>query len=109
VVFPGEEDFGIVPLEANAAGRPVIAYQAGGALDTVVEGQTGVFFQSQTVEALCQAVGECEALVWRSGALRLHAEAFREEIFRTRILEVVRSTLGSRTGEAWPEALSATG
>ena len=109
VVFPGEEDFGIVPLEANAAGRPVIAYQAGGALDTVVDGQTGVFFQSQTVEALCQAVAECEALVWRSGALRLHAEAFREEIFRTRILEVVRSTLGSRTGEAWPEALSATG
>lgn len=108
VIFPGEEDFGIVPLEANAAGRPVIAYQGGGALDTVVEGQTGVFFRSQTVEALCRAVTECEARTWRSAALRRHSEAFREEIFRTRILEVVRGSLGGRSGSL-PHALPATG
>ena len=108
VIFPGEEDFGIVPLEANAAGRPVVAFQAGGALDTVVAGQTGVFFQSQTANALCQAVAECESRVWRSGVLRRHAEGFREEIFRNRILEVVRSALGSGARELLPEALSAT-
>lgn len=99
VIFPGEEDFGIVPLEANAAGRPVIAYQAGGALDTVVNGQTGVFFPIQTVEALCQAVHECESKTWRTAVLRRHAEGFREEVFRSRILDVVRSVTDERFGE----------
>lgn len=108
VVFPGEEDFGIVPLEANAAGRPVIAYQAGGALDTVVDGQTGVFFRTQTVDAVCLAVRECEERAWRSGALRRHAEAFREEIFRARLLEAIRGVLGARSPDALPVALPAT-
>lgn len=108
LIFPGEEDFGIVPLEANAAGRPVVAYEAGGALDTVVDGQTGVFFPTQTVEALCQAVRECESRVWRAGQLRRHAEGFSEEVFRTRIGEVVRSVLGERARGLWPEALPAT-
>lgn len=96
VIFPGEEDFGIVPLEANAAGKPVIAFQAGGALDTVVNGQTGVFFKQQTPESLGQAVLECEAKVWKPGALRRHAEAFREEVFRARILEEVGTATGGR-------------
>lgn len=96
VIFPGEEDFGIVPLEANAAGRPVVAYQAGGALDTVLDGQTGVFFRTQSVDQLAGAVRECEARVWRAGALRRHAETFREEVFQTRILDAVRSATG------WP-------
>jgi glycosyltransferase involved in cell wall biosynthesis len=107
VIFPGEEDFGIVPLEANAAGRPVVAYQAGGALDTVVNGQTGVFFPAQTVGALCQAVHECEAKVWRAGVLRRHAEAFREEVFRTRMLEVVRSLTGERSAPRVRDQLEA--
>src|SRR5207247_3641205 len=51
-LFPGEEDFGITPLEAQASGRPVIAYGAGGALASVVDGTTGVFFQKQTIESL---------------------------------------------------------
>lgn len=98
VIFPGEEDFGLVPLEANAAGRPVVAYQAGGALDTVVNGKTGVFFPVQSVEALCQAVRECESMVWRPALLRRHAEGFRESVFRDRILEVVRSVMGDQAG-----------
>jgi glycosyltransferase involved in cell wall biosynthesis len=55
-LFPGEEDFGISPVEAMAAGLPVIAYKSGGALDYVIEGKTGVFFEEQTVESLCDAL-----------------------------------------------------
>ncbi|RME75643.1 MAG: glycosyltransferase family 4 protein, partial [Chloroflexi bacterium] len=55
-LFPGFEDFGIAPVEAQAAGRPVIAFARGGALDTVLEGTTGLFFREQTVDALCQAI-----------------------------------------------------
>lgn len=60
LVFPGEEDFGITPLEANAAGRPVIAYKSGGALDTVVDGVTGVFFDDWDPEALIEAIRRVE-------------------------------------------------
>lgn len=60
-IFPGEEDFGITPVEAQASGRPVIAYGKGGALETVVEGKTGIFFRDQTVEALQAAIQEFES------------------------------------------------
>lgn len=59
-IFPGEEDFGITPIEAQAAGTPVIAYGRGGALDTVIDGQTGILFHEQTVEALVEAVKQFE-------------------------------------------------
>jgi glycosyltransferase involved in cell wall biosynthesis len=108
VIFPGEEDFGIVPLEANAAGRPVIAFQAGGALDTVVEGQTGIFFKTQTVEALTRAVLDCQSRIWRAGALRRHAEAFREEVFRARMLDVVHAVTGQGARSPSVEQLPAT-
>ena len=61
LVFPGEEDFGIVPVEAMASGRPVIAYGRGGALDTLREGETGLFFHQQSVVALIDAVERFEA------------------------------------------------
>ncbi|MCZ4260818.1 glycosyltransferase [Limimaricola sp. G21655-S1] len=61
LIFPGEEDFGIVPIEAMASGRPVIAYGRGGILDSVVEGETGLFFREQSVEALVEAVERFEA------------------------------------------------
>lgn len=85
LIFPGEEDFGIVPLEANAAGRPVIAYQRGGALDTVVPGVTGLFFAEQTVESLIAAVTESERVSWNPAQLREHAEGFREAVFADRL------------------------
>lgn len=61
LIFPGEEDFGIVPVEAMASGRPVIAYGRGGVLDTVIDGETGLFFHEQSVEALVDAVERFEA------------------------------------------------
>jgi glycosyltransferase involved in cell wall biosynthesis len=91
LVFPGEEDFGIVPLEANAAGRPVIAFQRGGALDTVRPGVTGTFFAQQTPEALAAAVLESERTPWDPGIIRQHAEAFREEVFAERLGNVINA------------------
>jgi glycosyltransferase involved in cell wall biosynthesis len=73
LIFPGEEDFGIVPVEAQASGRPVIAYAGGGALETVVPGETGIFFREQTPEALHSAVEEFER-----GFDRFDPETIRE-------------------------------
>ena len=80
-VFPGEEDFGITPLEANAAGSPVIAYQAGGALDTVVDEESGIFFKEQTVAALKQAVLRCDSHFWDRDRLRQNAMRFSPAVF----------------------------
>jgi glycosyltransferase involved in cell wall biosynthesis len=98
LIFPGEEDFGITPLEANASGRPVVAYRAGGALDTVVPGRTGVFFAEPTVAAVCQAVEEAERIDWDPLALREHANDFREERFHQRFLEIVGAGLTNQPG-----------
>lgn len=76
LIFPGREDFGITPVEANAAGVPVVAYRAGGALDTVVDGKTGVLFEPQTPEALTEAVDALERRRWDPQRLREHAERF---------------------------------
>lgn len=76
LLFPGEEDFGIVPLEAQACGRPVIAYGRGGALETVVSGRTGVFFQEQTEESLLAAMETLAAQKWDPSLARAQAEQF---------------------------------
>jgi glycosyltransferase involved in cell wall biosynthesis len=89
LVFPGEEDFGIVPLEANAAGCPVIAYGSGGARDTVIDGRTGVLFHEQTVESLIEAVERADTLTFDRAALREHAGQFDEARFRRQFAEVV--------------------
>ena len=60
LLFPGEEDFGIAPLEANAAGRPVVAWHGGGATETVLDGETGVFFDEPTAESLAAAIERLE-------------------------------------------------
>jgi glycosyltransferase involved in cell wall biosynthesis len=102
VILPGEEDFGIVPLEANAAGRPVVAFRAGGALDTVIENRTGVFFREQTAEALCDAVAACEGIEWDKPALRRHAEGFGEPVFRDRFRAVLNQALAASGGPTVP-------
>ena len=81
LVFPGEEDFGIVPLEAQACGKPVLAYGRGGLLETVAEGKTGVFFDEPTPEALAAAAARAEEIAWDAAAIRSHAEQFGEQRF----------------------------
>jgi glycosyltransferase involved in cell wall biosynthesis len=86
LIFPGEEDFGILPVEAMASGRPVIAYGRGGALDTVVDGKTGILFDEQSVEGLIGAVErfEAEGMEAADPAMLLrHAAQFNEARFRS--------------------------
>ncbi|MFN3928351.1 MAG: glycosyltransferase [Thermoflexus sp.] len=84
-VFPGVEDFGIAPVEAMAAGRPVIAFAAGGALDTVIEGVTGVFFREPVPESLAEAVHRFEGLRFDPSVIRRHAEQFDKRMFQEKI------------------------
>ena len=92
-VFPGLEDFGIAPVEAQASGRPVIAFRGGGALDTVVPGVTGTFFDAPTVASLIDAVRTFSAQQVDSGACRRNAERFGPARFRRQILRQVRAVL----------------
>ena len=94
-LFPGEEDFGISPLEAQASGRPVIAYAAGGALDTVLDGQTGILFERQDVDSLMEAVRRAEATAWDAIGLRAHARTFDRQVFRDQLLEFVRESVAA--------------
>ena len=84
-LFTGEEDFGITPLEAMASGRPVIAYRKGGALETVVENETGVFFDNQNKEDLIKAINKFEKMSFDKKKVREHALKFDEEVFREKI------------------------
>jgi glycosyltransferase involved in cell wall biosynthesis len=94
-IFPGEEDFGITPVEAQSAGCPVLAYGSGGALETVLAGQTGVFFYEQTVESVIQCIEHFEnasCLIPRS-KIREHALSFSEQRFRSEIADFCRKVV----------------
>jgi glycosyltransferase involved in cell wall biosynthesis len=88
-LFPGEEDFGISPLEAQASGRPAIAYAAGGALDTIVPGVTGELFQEQTVDSMVEVLREFDASRYDPERIREHALQFDSSVFKKRMKEFV--------------------
>ncbi len=88
-LFPGFEDFGITPVEAQAAGRPVIAFAKGGALDTVIDGQTGLFFHEQTVESLIEVMQRFESLTFDPLVARRNAERFSIDRFNRALTEFI--------------------
>jgi len=88
-IVPGEEDFGLVPLEAAAAGRPTIAYRGGGALETIVEGDTGAFFDDANSESLAGALRTFDASHFDPQHLRKHAEKFAPSQFIERLHGIV--------------------
>jgi len=90
VIVTALEDYGLVPIEANASGTPVVSYGAGGVLDTQVPGRTGVFFNQQTPEALAAALIKASKIDWDYHKIRNHAiENFSEEVFFKKIEKIV--------------------
>lgn len=88
-IFPQEEDFGLIAVEAMACGRPVIAYQGGGALESVKEGETGIFFDEQTPESLINAVKKFNPGNFNPQKIRKHALKFDKEKFKKKIKDFV--------------------
>jgi glycosyltransferase involved in cell wall biosynthesis len=96
LLFPGEEDFGIVPVEAQAAGLPVIAYEVGGASETVVDGRTGALFDQQSALGLAEAIERFEGLALDEHEIRANAERFGRERFRQEMAEVIERAADER-------------
>ena len=110
LVFPGEEDFGIVPLEAQACGCPVVAYNRGGARETIEPGVSGVFFDEQTQDSLAAAVDACAGTAWETEAIRAHAETFGVQRFLDGLAASVQSCLsGGEREETGKRGRSQTG
>jgi glycosyltransferase involved in cell wall biosynthesis len=89
VIFTSEEDYGLVPLESQACGRPVIAYGSGGVLETVIEGKTGVFFTQQTTESVIEAILAFEAMQFDTQVIRQSVQRFDVEHFKRELREFV--------------------
>jgi glycosyltransferase involved in cell wall biosynthesis len=91
-ILPGEEDFGLVPLEAAACGRPTIAYRGGGALETIAEGRTGEFFDDVAPESLAAVLRAFDGGRYDPQQLRAHAETFAPDRFIARLRDIVERT-----------------
>jgi glycosyltransferase involved in cell wall biosynthesis len=107
-VFPGIEDFGIAPVEAMAAGKPVVALGRGGAAETVIDGATGVHFGRQTADDLVEALRRCDATRFDADRIARHAERFSTARFEAEFLAVLANRVGGRgtapEGLGWEEA-----
>ena len=97
-ILPGSEDLGLTALEAQASGRPVIAYHAGGALETIAEGVTGVFFREQTPDALAAVIQHFEWEAFEPAVVRAHAAHFDVSVFREHLLTFLERLLDTRAG-----------
>src|SRR5438552_8835878 len=95
LLFPGEEDFGLTPLEAQASGRPVIAYGAGGALASVVDGVTGVFFKALTMQSLASILESFDEHAFDPQTIRNHALEFDMPRFSRRILQFIEAKMSA--------------
>ena len=101
IILPGEEDFGIVPVEAQACGRPVVAFGRGGALETVVDGETGVLFEEPTAASLAAALQRVAAMRIDPTRLRGHAEQFSRERHAQQMRELIAETVAAPAGTRW--------
>ncbi len=90
LLFPSDEDFGLVPVEAQASGRPVIAYRSGGALETVIESQTGVFFDEQNLDSIVRAMLQFETMEFDPVVIRENAKRFDLKSFENKILAYIQ-------------------
>ncbi|MGJ7511018.1 glycosyltransferase [Variovorax sp. GT1P44] len=97
LLFPGVEDFGIVPLEVMASGRPVIAFAMGGALETVVDQRTGLFFDDQSADGVIDAIQRFEAIAhtFHPDVMQAHARTFDTDVFRSRLADHIGFLLAS--------------
>ena len=93
--MPGEEDFGIVPLEAQACGRPVVALGRGGAVETIVPGETGLLVDEPTPAAFAGAIGRARQTRFDPAAIRRHAERFSRERFAGQMQAIIDETVGA--------------
>jgi glycosyltransferase involved in cell wall biosynthesis len=99
-IFPGEEDFGLTPLEAQASGRPVIALGSGGALETIREGETGAFFHDASPESLAATVASFRPEAYEPDRIRRHAEGFDVSVFKRQFGKLVADALDGRSPTA---------
>jgi glycosyltransferase involved in cell wall biosynthesis len=100
VCFPGREDFGIVPVEANAAGKPVVAFAAGGALETLKDGFSGVFFERQDVDSVLEAFKRVDALDSAPEELAESASRFSPDAFRRNLEAAIARIAARRRGQS---------
>jgi glycosyltransferase involved in cell wall biosynthesis len=101
VILPGEEDFGIVPVEAQACGRPVVALALGGARETVSDGETGVLFGTPDVAHLAAALERVAAVRFDSARIRQNAERFSRDRHTQEMRDVIADTMGAPAGARW--------